>query len=466
MNMRLQPFTVGPILGAVSSNTARVWGRGDELRVRGELQRFFGAARIRKCGGVFSEPQYFKLNPNFDLTGVTVFQDLQGDTIYEYEIGAITLNAEFGELGALHLDWGDAHRASFRTASCDKAAKRSFVFGSCRYLLRLFGGAYFDDRGDKTFRTINKQLDEGRNINQVLMLGDQIYADDLNILFPDTSVDDYFRRYRDVFSQTYFANLVSRVPTYMTLDDHEIEDNWPDCKSGSDVIRKFPAAMHAYFAYQLSHSPLFDYDENGRLTRKPSHCWYYFNDGCCGFFVMDTRTERFYDDNGERIRIISDVQMQALKCWLNDDSTRVKFVATSVPFFPDLKGGGRDRWDSFTEQRCEILDHIRTNKIRKVVFLSGDVHSSMSAELHHTSDADFNVISVVSSPFYWPYPHTKSGDFIMSGNLHDAPGYVLGSGSPVISTDCFARANVTPCSVQVEFYERKGRLLNRQIHTL
>lgn len=466
MNIPVQSFTVGPILGAVSTNTARVWGRGKESRVGGVLQRLFGAARIRRDGDTFGKPQYFKLNPNFDLTGVTVFQDLQSDIKYEYEIGAITINAEFGELGAIRLDWGQAHRASFRTASFDKTAERTFIFGSCRYLLRLFGGSYFDNRGDKTFRSINKQLDEGQNISQVLMLGDQIYADDLNFLFPDTSADDYFRRYRDVFSQTHFANLVSRVPTYMTLDDHEIEDNWPDRKTGRDVMRKFPAAMHAYFVYQLSHSPLFAYDSNGRLTEQPSHCWYKFSDGCCDFFVMDTRTERFYDDDGERVRIICDVQMQALKCWLNDNSKRVKFVATSVPFFPDMRGTGRDRWDSFTNQRNEILEHIQTNKIRKVVFLSGDVHSSMSAELHHDQDANFKVISVVSSPFYWPYPHSKSGDFIMTGNLHGAPGYTLKSGSPIHSTDCFTRVNVTPCSVQVELFERKGVLLNCQLYTL
>ena len=195
MNIAVQPFTVGPILGAVSTDTARVWGRGREVRVDGVLQRLFGVARIRsRKSNHYGQAQYFKLNPVFDLTGVTVFRNLQSDTVYEYEVGAIAADAEFGALHSVNPGWSSAHRASFKTASHDKAAARSFVFGSCRYLLRLFGGTVFDSRGDKTFRSINKQIDAGRRIDQILMLGDQIYADDLNSVNPDQSIDEYFKR--------------------------------------------------------------------------------------------------------------------------------------------------------------------------------------------------------------------------------------------------------------------------------
>lgn len=247
----------------------------------------------------------------------------------------------------------------------------------------------------------------------------------------------------------------------MTLDDHEIEDNWPADKSGRDVMRKFPAAMHAYLTYQLSHSPLFSFDASGRLTGRPERYWYEFSDGCCDFFIMDTRTERLYDDDGNRLRIIDRIQMQALKDWLCDGSKRVKLIATAVPFFPDLQGTGRDRWDSFTDQRNEILDHVKTERIAKVVFLSGDVHSSMSAELHHRDGDDFKVVSVVSSPFYWPYPHSKAGDFKLTGNLHGANAYIVKRGGPVWSTDCFTRVSVSTSTVRVEFFGRKGEKLGR-----
>ena len=347
MKVRIEEFDVGPILGAVSANSARLWGRGKERRSDGNLRRAFGAAHIKQVGRPFGRTQYFKLNPVFDLTGVTVFQGLRPDTEYEYEIGSLFADAELDDLpAAVRPDWSDAHRATFRTASRDRNAPRSFVFGSCRYLLRLFGGSFFDGRGDKTFRSINRQIKRGRRTDQVLMLGDQIYADDLNFLVPDQGIDEYFKRYRDVFSQKHFAELVSRIPTYMTLDDHEIEDNWPARATGHDIMKKFPAAMHAYLTYQLSHSPLFPAGADGRLIEQPDRYWYQFQDGCCDFFIMDTRTERVYDD-GKRIRVISDVQMDALKNWLADGSRRVKLVATSIPFSPISRGPGKTDGTAF-----------------------------------------------------------------------------------------------------------------------
>jgi alkaline phosphatase D len=102
--------------------------------------------------------------------------------------------------------------------------------------LRLFGGSWFDNRGDKTFRSILEQIERGEPLDRVLMVGDQIYADDLNFLSPDEQVDEYLARYRDAFSQKYVKKMMSQVPVFMTLDDHEIENDWPRV-SGSSVNR-------------------------------------------------------------------------------------------------------------------------------------------------------------------------------------------------------------------------------------
>ena len=57
------------------------------------------------------------------------------------------------------------------------------------------------------------------------MCGDQIYADDLNVGFPAWQLEHYNLRYRVAFSQPFIRELMARVPTFMILDDHEIEDN-------------------------------------------------------------------------------------------------------------------------------------------------------------------------------------------------------------------------------------------------
>src|SRR5262249_8835710 len=55
---------------------------------------------------------------------------------------------------------------------------------------------------------------------------------------------------------------------------------------------------------------------------------------------------------------------------LSSSSTLFKFVGTSVPMY----GGGSDRWDGYPEERSEIFHFIAGEKIRGVVFLSGDLH--------------------------------------------------------------------------------------------
>jgi alkaline phosphatase D len=244
----------------------------------------------------------------------------------------------------------------------------------------------------------------------------------------------------------------------MTLDDHEIEDNWPSHASQKDMMVKYPAAIHSYQIYQMSHSPLIPVDANGKPSGTPDRFYYKFRDGCCDFFVTDTRTERD-PDSGE---MISDAQMEALLQWLADDSQRVKFVVTSVPFFPDAKKDDKDKWGGYREQRDRIIAHIREHTVRKVVFLAGDVHCSMAAELNVGDTAHpLKIYSVISSSFYWPYPHMKRRHFQLSGRVASAvsdDGYQLGHVTNVYSGDNFSRVRVSPTSLMVEVYERKGDL--------
>ena len=86
---------------------------------------------------------------------------------------------------------------------------------------------------------------------------------------------------------------MAQVPTYMTSDDHEIEANWPSKASRADFRVEHPAAMHAYSICQMSRSALPRLDDEGTRPGEMPHHWpYSFSDGCCDFFVLDTRTER------------------------------------------------------------------------------------------------------------------------------------------------------------------------------
>lgn len=465
--MKLSTPTVGPIVGHTTTSQSRLFLRGEAEREGGGFRRCFAVAKWKPAAAKsWSPPLFNKLSPNFHMTGVLVLDGLTPDTVYEYKAGWFFADAELEtiqELTDKQIDWpeGSMH---FKTGTANGNAGRSYVVGSCRYLLRLFGGTFFDDRGDKVFRSVLEQInDKSMPVDALLMIGDQIYADDLNVLSPDTRLDQFLERYRTVFSQEHVSTLMSQVPTYMILDDHEIEDNWPSKATPQDRVTLYPHAIHAYQIYQCSHSPLFETTKDGRIDGTLTHFWYQFSDGCAEWFVMDARTERQLSDAGNRL--VNDAQMKALLLWLNDGSGKVKLVVSSVPVFPDLSSDSNDKWGAFPEQRTKVLEHIRTNKIRKVVFVSGDVHCSFVSQLTLDSDAEFSVYSVVSSSFFWPYPHTEESDFLFGKPLTNTGNerYVSKRVSSVFSTDNFARIDVDPLEVRVSFFERKGDRLGKTV---
>jgi len=465
--MKIQSPTVGPIVGYTTADQVRIWLRGEFQKTPDGYRRCFGVAQLTASGaGGFGPPQFVKLPPYFDMTGVCAFTHLQPETTYEYRAGWFFAETGLDSLDATQdLDWSNAVKGQFRTGTADKSKGRSYVVGSCRYLLKLFGGLIFDERGDKTFNSILTQI-RNRPVDGLVMVGDQIYADDLNFIAPGMGVDQFLERYRATFSQPNLRQLMSQVPTYMVLDDHEIEDNWPSKADDKDQVILYPAAMHSYQVYQCSHSPLFkDLDENNRVTGTLSHFWYLFRDGCCDWFVTDCRTERVWSNDPSQRRMVSEEQMEALLEWLADGSGLVKLIVSSVPFFPDLTSDKEDKWTGFVPERTRILDFILAKKIRKVVFVSGDVHCSLSAELKTPQDPSFKVISVISSSFFWPYPHMDSGAFGLTGKIlsSSANQYEVVNPSPVYSTDNFGRMDITPAGLSVSFFERKGAPLGNAI---
>lgn len=456
----LNALTVGPIVGHTDFNSVRLWGRGEYAKAAsGRPRRAYGVVRIKERDAVdFDRPHFFKMSPNFDMTGIVSVGNLETKTKYLYQMGWFYYDKDLDLQKIIDsFDWDEASSGEFSTANDDVNAPVEFAFGSCRYLLKLLGGEWFDDRGDKTFRSILGQIDSGNGIDKFLMVGDQIYADDLNIISPDSQVDEYLSRYRDAFSQPYLRSLMSKVSTYMTLDDHEIEDNWPSKSSEKDMLVKYPAAMHAYQVYQAGHSSILKLDNENKFVGGFEKYYYTFADGCCDFFVTDTRTERDYKNH----EIISEEQMEELVGWLVDGSGKVKVIVTSVPFFPDTKKVSTDKWSGFRSQRDRIISAIRDVPDLNVVFLSGDVHCSMSAELDisNPGESERYIYSVISSSFYWPYPHMKRKQFRISGAVASSTqddAYKIGRVSEVFSGDNFTRVSLSQQGMEVEVYCRKG----------
>ena len=469
--MKINSPTVGPIVGYTTANEVRLWFRGKfELVGESEYRRCFGLLRYRQSGDkVWSQPLFNKMSANFDMTCVLGVKNLIANTLYEYQAGWIFADSDLEKISQTTADFyswpAEQDTYSFQSASDNSTDSRSYIIGSCRYLLKTFFGNIFDDRGDKVFDSILKQHTKAP-VNGIVMMGDQIYADDLNFLKPDTKLPEFLLRYRTVFSQKYIQKLMSNIPTYMILDDHEIEDNWPEKATEKDRITVYPHAIHAYQIYQCSHSPLFSSDLSGRIEGTLQKFWYTFSDGCSEWFVMDSRTERVI--NKQKSIMIGQDQLLALTEWIRQKNGKTKLIVTSVPFAPDMTSEKNDKWGAFSDQRDIILDVIYKESDHRIIFLSGDVHCSFAAKIFHKSQAQPVAYQVVSSSFFWPYPHAKKGDFETHSSLitqNQISEYSAVITTDVFSDDGFCRIDIDETQIKSTFFERKGGKLGDYICT-
>jgi alkaline phosphatase D len=389
--------------------------------------------------------------------------DLAADTDHEYQAGWFSPMSPVHTVETvqeLPLQWPrQIHR--FRTRSSQQTLPRAYIVGSCRYLRITAGIASAPHVGDRIFASISNLLEQAEPpVSAMLLTGDQIYVDDLNFVAPDRELKDILHKYRVAFSQPNIATLMSGLPTYMILDDHEIEDNWPANKNKSDELL-YANAMKAYELYQASHSPAHELSSTGQINRELHKYWYQFTEGDIEWFVTDSRTRRNLSAADRRILDVE--QEHALCTWLINSPARVKFVVTSVMFYPDCKRSDDDAWQAFPEQRLRLLETIRTQRIKNVIFVSGDVHGSLTSRLTHSEDPDFEVHTIVSSPLCNSkmLPYAKASTFILDQPLaRTAAGdYQHELTGEVISQDNFAHVIVDAEQIQVRYHDRDGNLL-------
>ncbi|MGJ7514163.1 alkaline phosphatase D family protein [Pseudomonas baetica] len=452
--------TVGPIIGHTTTDQARIF-------LRGEWQKeasVFAGIRYRRVGDEYwSKGIFTQLTDAHDMTAVIVLHKLFANTEYEYQAGWFSpMNPvhTVESIQELPIQW-PKHLYRLRTQSGHPTTSRAYIVGSCRYLNMTAGRPWAPQLGDRIFAAISTLAQQSSPpISAILMTGDQVYVDDLNVIAPDRDYEEILAKYRAALSQPHIGKLMSSIPTYMILDDHEIEDNWPANRARSDDAL-YKNAIAAYELYQASHSPAHGLNSDGQISRTLNKYWYQFTHGDIEWFVTDSRTRRSLaaDDR----RILDFEQEQALCDWLTHSPARVKFVVTSVMFYPDRKRQGDDAWKAFPEQRLRLLETIRTHRIKNVIFISGDVHGSLSSRLTHSEDAEFNIHTIVSSPLCNStlLPYAKDSTFILDQPLVQtaAGDYRHELTGKVISQDNFAHLIVDTEQIHVRYHDRDGNLL-------
>ena len=489
---------LGPIVGHTTDKSCRIWIRAGDPEDEGanlsSERRTVGVIAVVKEGQrAIPENEikvfYFRLHREYDRTGTFNLGDDEGiggtgksaplkpGTDYEVRVGTLTLDdpyrddkivpstaiGEFLPTVKPEIWWQELNGlretrcvATFRTFAKSAPAQSdplSFILGSCRYP----GLLWKVKEADQIFGPLLKEAQRpsqragGEPAKFALMVGDQIYADMLNRHVPVGLADtfeEFQERYHTAFGSHNMRKLLRQLPTYMILDDHEIEDNWhQDRIRRAESRRVFNLAMGAYMSYQWSHCP---------RTFGP-RLYYTFECGGYPFFVLDTRTQRFMDDIESSLQDNHMLgrpsrghgepsQLERLLRWLEEQHDKggaiPKFIVSSSVFAPNPMAArtGReknpglvvkdpqvvdwmeesDSWPGFPETRRAILRTIVDRKIQNVVFLSGDIHCSNVAELSFArkgKDLGIKAFSITSSAFYWPF---FFADGEPSGFVHDS----------------------------------------------
>lgn len=409
----MNELILGPIVGGLSHKRVNLWGKAAGA---GTLYAWLG--RSPDLSDALLAGKSLPLSENTGWAGVAPVSGLSPDTQYYYALGLEDHPPEPGE----------GPYPSFTSFPLPGQPRPfSFAFGSCFR-------PNFED-GGRIFNQVRIRHEKD-DLRFILLIGDQIYADDYNynrLGYVARSLTDYREVYNTSWSTPYFQALLRNIPAFMTLDDHEIDDDW----SWTDTTRtraqipvwnrlirwirrrshfewRIPVeavrnGLQAYWEYQAMHGPHFI--EPPRLDEECQYSLhkddtgsfaYTFNFGAAAFFVLDTRTRRVKAGR-ERI-LLGEGQWLALERWLLSvkDDYPVKFLVSSGSLLFDLwLDLARDRWSGFPEERRRLLSFLAANGIEGVYVLTGDLHSAhaVRAGLYGPEGRTIPIHEYCSSPF-------------------------------------------------------------------
>lgn len=237
-----------------------------------------------------------------------------------------------------------------------------------------------------------------------LHLGDTIYADHPKNQF-SPSLSHYRRKHAANRRDASLQKFLGRYVTYATWDDHEIADG---AHAGHPDMN---VAFQAYKEYWPCQGV-----ESSALYR-------HFAWAGVDFFMLDTRRFRSpqVGDDGPDKTMLGASQKSWLLERLKASSAPFKFIMTSVPFH----GGGDDTWGRYSTERNELSNLIRSEKIRGVIFLTGDYHLARDWTNKKSGQREFMAGPIASFNAYTRTPSMRDR-YEKAGAFHYGDGYNFG----------------------------------------
>jgi len=307
----------GPMLGAVSESTARIWVRSTTpAKVICTLAEM----------DAISEQITRKVHttPDSDNTFTFSFDKLKGETKYRYTI----------RVGK------SSYEASFTTTG-PSLRKRP--------LRIVYGYGYMPGQDKMEPGTSSFTEMDLRKPDLTLFLGD----------FPYTSLgqkDEVREGNKELRAIVGFRRLTASTPTYGIYDDHDFGPN--DCDGDHEYADEALATFKEYWS-----NPSYGLPDN-----KGIYCSFVVGD--VEFFLLDGR----YQARKNQGTMLGAVQFEWLCNTLRNSKSRYKVLVSGTQF-GRVKG---DSWagEFYEGERQRLFDFIFENGISGVIGISGDVHRS------------------------------------------------------------------------------------------
>jgi len=326
----------GPMLGAVTHDSARFWVR-TVAEAPVQVQAASNGDLQAKQPTRWVKSKTVTTRKADDYTAVLEVTGLKPSTGYVYR-----------------LTVGGKPVVPFENMGFTTFPKPS---AGCTFKIAFGGGAGFTPWKERMWTTIDR-----RRPLAMLLLGDNVYIDTPTI--PQTQRYSYYRRQ----SRSEFRRLTGKTPVFAIYDDHDFGTN--DCIPGPDIDK--PAWKRRVWKVFTENwaNPYY-----GGGAKQPG-CWFDFTIGDVDFFMIDGRYYRSKPKQGKASSMLGTVQKKWLLSRLKASKATFKVLAGPVPWTFYAKGDSGDTWNGFREERDEIFAFLAANRIDGVILLSADRHRS------------------------------------------------------------------------------------------
>jgi len=247
----------------------------------------------------------------------------------------------------------------------------------------------------------------------LIILGDNIYdqtwygtaRQDLPNRNPD--LEFYRQKHRLYRSDPYFRAALAKFPVAAIWDDHEVQNNYSGKAMKLADPEKIKSGYQAFFEYlpvrkqtdsriyrQIKIGQLVEFFLlDGRQYRDQNVCNFNpFNPHC--LYLSQAANRQYLGEEQEKWFLEN---LKATTSTWKIPLNNTLFTSANLFWFPV----NYDQWDGFPVARQRIIDFIDREKIKNIIFLTGDLHVFIAAEINYQGKklAREFVTSAVSSSF-------------------------------------------------------------------